>query len=433
MSLKSKLILICNVLSLSIVYAVAQANEQSQIGKLNDMYAKNIFAELLEIRRDLFAHPELSGQEKRTSKVVANYLTNLGLEVKTGVGGYGVVGILKGAKPGKGIIWRADMDAAVFEYGEQNHVHNGSSKSKPNVAHVCGHDVHTTIGLGIANTLSQKIEHLAGTVYFIFQPAEENQQGAKAMIADGLFNIIQADEIYAAHVAPSPTGVITTSPDNVFSHSRFLTITFDGTNNISEITSLVNEVLSSIVRIKSPERFTNLLNVVDPKIGLSNPDTIYQDYVLLNGPPQQNVDKTSITFFAELFAANYQDIEKVIEQLEQNFSTSRFNSRFQSIQVSQTREGTYNNRKLINEANQFFSVAFGDKAIQDNYGKIPFASEDFGHFQKSIPGVYFFIGVADTVKGNIAFPHLPGFEVDEKVIQYGVSRFSALIEHRLQN
>jgi metal-dependent amidase/aminoacylase/carboxypeptidase family protein len=433
MSLKLKLDTFCWAILLLSIMSVSRVNAESQDPHSNKQYIKKLYPELLEIRRDLFDHPEPSGQEKYTSTTVINYLTNLGLEVKVNVGGYGVVGILKGSKPGRRIIWRADMDAAKFEYGEHSHDQASSGNVKHNhVAHVCGHDVHTTIGLGIANTLSQNLESLAGTVYFLFQPAEESQQGAKAMINDGLFDMIQADEIYAAHVGPMPTGVISTSSNNVFAHSRLLKIEFDGADNANAISAMVNQALSSVVRVKFPEKFTDLLNVTDPELGLSNPDTIYKDYVLFGGRPHKNKGEDTIVFSTELIASDYQDIKVVIKKLEQQMSTSQFNDRFRSIQIEHIREGVNNDLALVREANQLFKTTFGEDIIQDNYGKIPFASEDFGHFQKTVPGVYFLIGVANDERDNVAFPHMPGFEVDENVIHHAVSRFSTLIAHRLK-
>ncbi|UWX55896.1 M20/M25/M40 family metallo-hydrolase [Maribacter litopenaei] len=139
---------------------------------------------------------------------VASYLESLGLEVKKGIGGYGLVGILDTGRPGKHIAWRADMDAIatnmpdVVEFNSKN----------DGVRHICGHDVHTTIGLGIADVLTGLKEYLNGTVYFIFQPAEEKFTGAKAMMNDGLFDIIKPDEIYGLHLSPSPLGTILTKP-----------------------------------------------------------------------------------------------------------------------------------------------------------------------------------------------------------------------------
>src|SRR5689334_17777202 len=138
--------------------------------------------ELIARRRDLHMHPELGFEEVRTAGIVAEELRQLGLEVQTGVGKTGVVGILEGAHDGPTVLVRADMDALpileenTFEY----------ASTVPGKMHACGHDGHTTIALGVAKLLSQQRDNLAGCVKFVFQPAEEIVSGAKAMVADGV-------------------------------------------------------------------------------------------------------------------------------------------------------------------------------------------------------------------------------------------------------
>ena len=159
--------------------------KEFSIHKNVQQHTSAIFDSLVKIRRDFHSCPEVSEKEKRTSKKVATYLESLGLEVKTNIGGYGVIGILNTGKIGKRVAWRADIDAIASDIPD---VVDFSSKNE-GVRHICGHDVHTTIGLGIANVLVSQKENLTGTVYFIFQPAEEIFKGAKAMIDDGLFDI----------------------------------------------------------------------------------------------------------------------------------------------------------------------------------------------------------------------------------------------------
>lgn len=399
-----------------------------------DAHSSSIYPELLALRRDLFAHPEASGHEKRTSEVVAGYLSNLGLEVKENIGGYGVVGILRGGQPGKHIAWRADMDAAQFQFED----HNGDDSNRDNsggesrkVAHVCGHDVHTTIALGIANTLSQDRESLMGTVSFLFQPAEESQQGAIAMIDDGLFDLINPDEIYALHVAPMKTGVIMTSSGNVYAHARNVLIEFDGIRDRDALYETIATLLSSQNRLASAPEFVDLQNTSDPKIGLGNPDTIYQNYVLFGGSPRIEQTDQRVLFRAELFASEQNDIAKVVANIESAIRATKFNEHFLSISVSHDREGVNNDPVLVDQTMTLLTNTHGPTAVQESFGVIPFASEDFGHFQKHVPGVYFFMGVASEEKGNVAFPHMPNFEVDEASIEVGVSRFSTLILSRL--
>ena len=139
--------------------------------------------DLIAIRRDLHEHPELGMQEFRTSGIVADYLQQWGIEVHTGIGNTGVVGVLKGQSEGRMIGLRADMDALPI-----HECTNLAFASKtPGVMHACGHDAHTTMLLGAARYLAETRE-FSGTAVFIFQPAEEGLGGARAMLADELFD-----------------------------------------------------------------------------------------------------------------------------------------------------------------------------------------------------------------------------------------------------
>ncbi|NBO66321.1 MAG: amidohydrolase, partial [Acidobacteria bacterium] len=147
-----------------------EAAEPAGRNEAIDSAAQSMRSKLIELRRDLHRHPELSNREERTSRVIADRLRALGLdEVRTGVGKYGVVGILKGAKPGPVVAVRADMDALpILETLDVSYrsVNKG-------VKHACGHDVHMTVQLGVADLLSQMRDRIRGTIKFIFQPAEE--------------------------------------------------------------------------------------------------------------------------------------------------------------------------------------------------------------------------------------------------------------------
>jgi len=167
------------------------------LAKIKDL-ARTLNPRLLEIRRHLHAHPELSGQEYQTSAYVAGVLSSCGLQVKEAVGKTGVIGQLRGTgKDRRLIALRVDMDALPIE--EKTKLEYGSSK--PGVMHACGHDVHTTVGLGVAMLLSQLPEAIAGEVRFLFQPAEEIAQGASWMIKDGAMRDVEA--ILGVHVFPS--------------------------------------------------------------------------------------------------------------------------------------------------------------------------------------------------------------------------------------
>ncbi|GHE03305.1 amidohydrolase [Defluviimonas sp. 20V17] len=154
--------------------------------------------DLTAIRRDFHEHPELGFQEVRTAAKVAQMLEGWGIEVTRGIGKTGVVGVLKGDRPGRTIGLRADMDALPIH--EQTNLPYASKN--PGIMHACGHDSHTTMLLGAARYLAETRD-FAGTAVFIFQPAEEGLGGARAMIADGLFDRFPCDELYGLHNSPS--------------------------------------------------------------------------------------------------------------------------------------------------------------------------------------------------------------------------------------
>ena len=189
------------------------------------MYAEKIIDKVIAWRRDIHAHPELSQHEEQTAGIVANVLAGLGLEVTRNVGGFGVVGLLRGKTPGKTIALRADMDALPLTeatglpFASQN----------PGVMHACGHDTHTAMLLGTASVLAGMRDSLRGNVKFIFQPAEELNPtgGAPGMIRDGVLEGV--DALLALHVWPSfETGKIATRPGALMAASDRVFITVKG-------------------------------------------------------------------------------------------------------------------------------------------------------------------------------------------------------------
>ena len=180
--------------------------------------------DLVAIRRDLHAHPEIGFKEERTSGVVAEKLASWGIEVHRGVGKTGVVGILRGKGEGRRIGLRADMDALPIE--EQTNLPYRSKT--PGKMHACGHDGHTTMLLGAARYLAET-RAFDGTAVFIFQPAEEGLGGARAMIADGLFERFPCDEVYGLHNNPNgPRGQVATRPGPSMAAADFFDLRITG-------------------------------------------------------------------------------------------------------------------------------------------------------------------------------------------------------------
>ncbi len=386
---------------------------------------KNQFHDgLVHLKRDLHQHPELSGKEKRTSKIVQDYLLDLGLEVRTDFGGYSVVGILKGSKEGKKIAWRADMDAAL-------HVFGSNPNAKPKAAHVCGHDIHTTIGLGIANTLSKMKDRMIGTVYFIFQPAEETFKGAKSMIENGLFQEIHPDEIFGLHVFPTEVGTVSSKPNELFAYQRRIKLTFDTTIDQNAFRKFLKELLEGFIRHKANGEPWSLVDLNDPKYGLSNPKTIYNDYFILGSNISTRNGDNTISFECTYYETDSTRLDSISKTITNTILDSEYAKFYIKTSFTAERPTVLNDSKLTEESLTILKGLYGEEKVKTFYGQIPYSNEDFIFYQNEVPGVMFLLGGSNKEKGINALPHTSEFEVDEEVIPLGVNIFSNFLTKRI--
>jgi amidohydrolase len=225
-----------------VLCAPAWALDNAVMGDVQNRAAA-IESKLIAWRRDIHQNPELSGQETRTAKLVADHLTQLGLEVKTGVGGTGVVGVLKGGKPGKVVALRADMDALPVQElvnvpfaSKAKGKHMGNEVS---VMHACGHDGHTAILMATAEILTGMKDQIPGTIKFVFQPAEEGLSaplkneddhiGALAMIDAGVMENPKVDAVFGLHLIPGlPSGTVGYRPGAMLASANSFSIKVTG-------------------------------------------------------------------------------------------------------------------------------------------------------------------------------------------------------------
>jgi len=401
--------------------------EENTIHQEIEKQTDEIFERLVVIRRAFHEYPELAGNEKRTSKIISNYLLNLGLEVKTGVAGNGVIGILKGNKKGKNIGWRADMDAIP-----SNHPDEVSYKSKINgVQHGCGHDVHMAIGLGIAEVLSKNKESLNGTVYFIFQPEEETFVGAKKMISDNVFSQLNIDEIYSLHVTALPMGQIMVKPDEIYAYQKQIQITFNNDVTKDDAKTLYKSIRNQVFRKKDQVDIWDFPKVFDSINTLTNPNTIFNDYLFLeeNFVMEQDSDQLRIKSF--LYETNKSDIPKILPNIGQIINNSELNDHFISTSYIQENPTVLNHKGLTAKAINSINKIYGLGTVSKSYGQLPYFNDDFFHFQQKIPGVYFLLGGSNSDKGFVAMNHAPNFRVDEECIKIAVQTFSSLIFERI--
>jgi metal-dependent amidase/aminoacylase/carboxypeptidase family protein len=233
-----------------VMVASASAQTPPTLARIGDYVAAHA-SEFIAVRRDLHRHPETSGREVRTAGIVASRLIEQGLDVRTGVGGHGVVALLKGGRPGPLLAYRADMDAVPSR--DPDPVDFPSET--PGVRHQCGHDVHTAIGLALAAALGSVRADLPGSVLFIFQPAEESAVGAKAMLAAGVLGSQKPVAIYGLHTSPYEAGQIATRPGVLMAARDVVRVTATGTGDVAHAMAAARAVVAALSTLTAAQAF----------------------------------------------------------------------------------------------------------------------------------------------------------------------------------
>ncbi|AQX05435.1 amidohydrolase [Elizabethkingia meningoseptica] len=410
-----------------LINAQQRSNKVSDNGQIN-IETEKIYNKLVDIRRDLHEYPELAGHEMRTQKIIEKYLLDLGLTVETDVYGHSVIGVLKGGKEGRKIAWRSDMDALPSD-GDDKVSFKSRNKG---IWHGCGHDIHMAIGLGIAEVLAKNKKNLKGTVYFIFQPEEETFKGAKNMITEGLLSKINPDEIYGLHVTALPVGQIMVKPEEMYAYQKRIKIQFKNTVPEEQVRELSKKIHSSLTRIKTDSKPWDLQNILDPKTGLTNPDTIFKDYLIMDEKFVSYQKNERFFMEAYLYETNASRVERILPEIKNVIAHSAYKDQLISVTFSQENPTVLNDKKLTEMSLKTLQSIYGKDNILRSYGQIPYFNDDFSYFQQKIPGVYFLLGGSNIKKGIIAMNHTPGFEVDEESIKVGVRSFSSLIMERLK-
>lgn len=425
-----KLAFTIQFLFLGLVSCGQNTKVEPSIHKNVQEQTNKIFDSLITIRRNFHVNPEVSGQEKRTSEKIAEYLLALGLEVKTGLGGYGVVGILNTGKDGKSIAWRADIDAMPSDIPD---VVDFKSKNV-GVRHICGHDVNTTIALGIANILSSQKESLVGKIYFIFQPSEETYTGAKAMIDDGLFDLINPDEIYGTHIAPMPTNMISTKPEWMFADYKIIKVTYQNSSKKESIIAYTKELISGLQNIEPDSKFWDQQSLLDPNIGLASPNTIFKNFTTVHQDFKIEETEKEILISTYIGSSIMKKLDSVIPLLKQNIIESKYAKNLINVEYTLERANIYNDKDLTKNALNSINKVYGAENTILLYGEMPDGrGDDFAYFQEHVKGVYFYLGGSNFEKGIISMPHSPNFVVDESCIKTGVNYFSSMIIESLND
>jgi amidohydrolase len=412
-----------------------------------DAAAKAIEPKTIEWRRDFHTHPELSNREVRTAEQIAKQLRALGIETRTGVGVTGVVGLLRGAKPGRTVGLRADMDALPVK--EQTDVPFKSTATAQfrgetvGVMHACGHDSHVAMLLGVAQVLAGMRDRIAGQVLFVFQPAEEGppageRGGAILMLEQGAFQLARPDVMYALHVMASlPTGVIGYRAGPFMAGSDSFTIDVKGRQThgsrpwggVDPIVTSSQIVLGLQTIVSRQLDITALPAVVTVgaiKGGIRF--NIIPDDVQMIG----TVRTFSIDMRNDIARRMQQTASKIAESADAT-ATVRFKDLSKPASTDEySIPPVVNDAAVTAAALPVFERLVGKKNVREI--SMQTTADDYSFFADKVPSLYFWIGITpqDRNPQQAAFNHSPLFYLDESGMNTGVRALLALTTEYLK-
>ena len=393
-----------------------------------DQMADQLERKVIEWRRDFHENPELSNREFRTAEKVANHLRSLGLEVKTGVAHTGVVGLLKGGKPGKVVALRADMDGLPVKEKVDLPF---ASKAKGvyqdkevDVMHACGHDNHVAGLMGAAEILASMKDELPGSVKFIFQPAEEGaplgeKGGATYMVEEGVMDNPKVDAIFGLHAWPGLIGTAQYRSGPIMAAAERMRITvtgvqthgakpWGGVDPIVVSSQIIMSLQTIIAREVDITAVPAVVTIGSIHGGIRN--NIIPEEVVMEG--------TIRTFEEDIRQQIHKSIQDKVEMIAAASGATAKVEIFSNIA-----KVTYNDPSLTEQMLPSLRRVYGDENVMVR----PFVTgaEDFPFFTDHAPGLYFFNGVAEDP--SIAYSnHSPYFFADERNLKYGMKSLAQL-------
>lgn len=378
---------------------------------------KRVEPKIIKVRRAIHENPELAYHERATARLVAQELKGLGIEVRAGVGGTGVVGIVRSGKEGKVVALRADMDALPV----QEEVDLPFKSKKKGVMHACGHDTHVAMLLGAAALLAKHRRELGGDVKLLFQPAEENggRGGAKPMIEAGAMENPKVDYVFGLHIAADmPSGVFgvrggafMAKPDafrirviGKGGHGSAPHRTIDPVFIAAHVILALQGVSGRMVNPIRPF----VISVCSVHGGTKN--NIIPDEVVLEG--------TMRTFERDTRSKAIADLKRTVESVCQAYGGSC------AIEFQKdTYPVTYNDERVTARALKVLKRVRGMKVETADQR---LGAEDFSRFQQKAPGLFYYLGTNNPSKGCVSPNHSSRFKVDEAVLKYGAESLALL-------
>lgn len=425
--LVKKILLAVTALTSATITTAQKPTIESQI----ETAVSKIESKCIAWRRDFHEHPELSNREFRTSKIVSDHLRSLGIEVKEGVAKTGVVGILRGAKPGPVIGLRADMDALpVTERVNlpfSSKVKSTFNGQEVGVMHACGHDTHVAMLMSVAEILSGMKKDLAGTVKFIFQPAEEGppigeEGGAPLMVKEGTLDNPKVDVVFGLHInAQTPVGQIKYREAGMMAASDWFTITIHGKQSHGAQPWLgIDPVVIGTQIIEG------LQTIVSRQSELTK-DPVVISTTIFKAGVRENIIPEEVTLagtIRTLDTGMQKDVWMRIQRTAKKIAEA--SGATADVKIDTKTLVTYNNPDLTRQMLPSLQKATNNNAtVMDAV----MGAEDFSFFAAKVPSLFFYLGgmTPGTDPKQTAAHHTPDFFVDENGMKTGIKAFCFLV------
>lgn len=413
---------------LLVTLSLAMLSVSTHAAELPDKAIQTALPAVIEFRHELHANPELSNRETATAKRIAKQLQALGLEVQTGLAHHGVVGLLRGATPGPVVAVRADMDALpVIEQSDLDFRSTVTAQyggGEVGVAHACGHDIHMSVALGTATVLAAMREKLAGSVKFIFQPAEEGvppgeKGGASMMIEEGVLENPKPAAIFGIHSWPDyAVGQVDVTSGPAMASSDRILIDLHGKQSHGAWPHLGVDPI-----VLAAQVILGLQTIPSRSIDAREPVVV--TIGIVRGGERFNIipDSVHLEGTVRAFSDNVQDqVERRIGEILDGLTTAA-GARYD---YTYERQNPFlnNDPELASEARETLVRTLGADNVLD--GPAVMVAEDFAWFARELPGFYFRLGVVapGTVSGSL---HTPNFRADDSAIGPGIRAMTALV------
>ncbi len=374
--------------------------------------------ELKQWRRDIHAHPEIAFEEHRTAAFVAEKLADFGLQVETGIAGTGVVGTLTRGRGNRAIALRADLDALpIQEANEFAHKSRNDGKM-----HACGHDGHTTMLLGAARYLAS-CDSFEGTVHFIFQPAEENEGGGKAMIEDGLFDRFPCEAVFGMHNIPGlPVGTFAIRPGPMMAAFDIFRVRIIGRGGHAAMPQFTIDPI--IIGTKIVDAWQSIVSrFTDPQ------EPVVLSVTQFHAGDAYNVipNEVELSGCTRCFSPRIQErLEKQMKQMAVDISQAY--GATAEFFYERRYPPTINSQPEAEIAGEVACSIVGSDRVNLN-PKPAMGSEDFAYMLMEKPGSYIWIGNGDG-EGS-CMVHNPGYDFNDDILALGATWWVRMVEHIL--